>query len=146
MKRIAGLLAVFVAVIVSPSVRGDAAADEWKKLAGTWKVDAATVNGDDSTALFKDTVLTLEEGKYKVTFAKTNDVGTITLDPAKNPKQMTIMGTDGPSKGKTLPAIYEVDGDTLKVCYATEGKDPPKEFKSTAESKTLLVTYKRGKK
>jgi uncharacterized protein (TIGR03067 family) len=146
MKPISGLLALAVVTIGSTPMRADATADEWKKLAGTWKVDMATFNGDDSTALFKDTVLTLEEGKYKVAFAKMNDVGTITLDPDKKPKQMTITGTDGPSKGKTLPAIYEVDGDTLKVCYATEGKDPPKEFKSTAENKTLLVTYRRDKK
>ena len=59
---------------------------------------------------------------------------------------MTITGTDGPSKGKTLPAVYEVDGDSLKVCYTLDGKDPPTEFKSTAENKTLLVTYKRDKK
>ena len=146
MKRIAGFVALLVAVIACPVARGDAAADEWKKLAGTWKVEKATFNGDDSTALFNGTVLTLEDGKFKVAFAGMNDVGTLTLDPDKKPKQMTIVGTDGPSKGKTMPAIYEIDGDMLKVCYALDGKEAPKEFKSTAETKTLLVAYKRDKK
>jgi uncharacterized protein (TIGR03067 family) len=146
MKLATVLLALSIAVAACPRAHADATADDWKKLAGTWKVDAATFNGDDATALFKEAVLTIEEGKYKVAFGGMNDVGTLALDPAKKPKEMTITGTDGPSKGKTMPAIYEIDGDTLKVCYAIEGKDAPKEFKSTAENKTLLVTYKRDKK
>jgi uncharacterized protein (TIGR03067 family) len=146
MKRFAGLMVVAAAVVLSPSVRGDAAAEDWKKMAGTWKVDSATLNGQDTTAGLKAVVLTIEEGKYNVDFAGMADAGTVKLDPAKKPKQMTITGTDGPSKGKTMPAIYEVEGDTLKVCYALDGKEPPAEFKSTAENKTLLVTYKRDKK
>src|SRR5687767_3433297 len=106
MSRIAGLLTLAVIVSLSSSARGDAAADDWKKLAGTWKVEAATFNGEDSTAAFKEAVLTIEEGKYKLVFGRMTDAGTLKLDPAKKPKQMSITGTDGPNKGKTLPAIY----------------------------------------
>ena len=74
MKHIARLIALSLALVTARSARGDGAAAEWKKLVGTWKVDAATFNGDDSIALFKDTVLTSEEGKYKVAFAGMNDV------------------------------------------------------------------------
>ena len=146
MNGIAGLLTVAIALCATSLLRADAAADDWKKLAGTWKVEAATFNGDDATAAFKEAVLTVEEGKYKVDFAGMTDVGTLKIHPAKKPKLMTIIGTDGPNKDKTVPAIYEIDGDTLKVCYTLDGKEAPKEFKSTAETKTLLVTYKRDKK
>ena len=146
MTRTIGMLAMTVSFVTVGAVRGDAVADDWKKLVGTWKVDAATFNGEDATATFKTTVLTIEEGKYKLVFGGMNDLGTLKIDPAKKPKQMTITGTDGPSKGKALPAIYEIEGDTLKVCYTLDGKDPPDEFKSTAENKRLLVTYKREKK
>lgn len=145
MKPIAGLFALLVAVATCPTARGDAAADDWKKLIGTWKVDAATLNGDDAKAALKDAVLTIEEGKYKLRLGNT-DAGTLAIEPGKTPKQMTITGTDGPNKGKTFPAIYEIDGDTLKICYALQAKESPKEFRSTAENKTLLVTYKRDKK
>jgi uncharacterized protein (TIGR03067 family) len=146
MNRTAGLLAVAIALLGVAVVRADAAADDWKKLAGTWKVDAATLNGEDATGAFKEAVLTIEEGKYKVVFAGMSDTGTLKLDPSRTPKLMSITGTDGPSKGKTLPAVYEIDGDTLKVCYTLDGQDPPTEFKSTADNKTLLVKYKRDKK
>ena len=110
-------------------MQADSTADEWNKLTGTWKVDAATFNGNDATATFKTAVLTIEEGKYKLAFAGT-DAGTLKIDPAKKPKAMTIMGTEGPNKGKTIPAIYEIDGDTLKICYALGGaKEAPTEFK-----------------
>ena len=145
MKRIAGLLALSVAVVMGPAARGDAAADDWKKLAGTWKVDAATLNGDDAKAMLKDAVLTIEEGKYKLQLGVT-DAGTLAIDPNKKPKQMTITAAEGPNKGKTFPAIYQVDGDALKICYTLVGKEAPKEFKSTPETKTLLVAYKREKK
>jgi uncharacterized protein (TIGR03067 family) len=143
MKPVIGLLVV---VVFGTIARADAAADEWKKLVGTWKVDAAAFNGNDATATFKTAVLTIEEGKYKLSFGGT-DAGTLAVDPAKNPKSMTIMGTEGPNKGKTIPAIYEIDGDTLKICYALGGtKEAPTEFKSTAENKALFITYKREKK
>jgi uncharacterized protein (TIGR03067 family) len=146
MYRVAVILALTLVVVAVPSVRGDATADDWKRLAGTWKIDSATLNGEDATAGLKTGVLTIEEGKYKIDFGGMPDAGTVMLDPAKKPKAMTITGTDGPNKGKTIPAIYDIDGDTLKVCYTLDGKEPPKEFKSTAETKTLLVTYKREKK
>ena len=146
MRRVYAILTLSLLLLATRPCPADATADDWKKLAGTWAVDAATLNGEDATAAFKAAVLTIEEGKYKLTFMGMTDAGTLKVDPAKKPKQMTITGTEGPSKGKTLPAIYEADGDTLKVCYTLDGKDPPAEFKSTAENKTLLVTYKRDKK
>jgi uncharacterized protein (TIGR03067 family) len=147
MKPALGLLTLAVVVTIgSTSMQADATADEWKKLAGTWNVEAATFNGNDATATFKTAVLTIEEGKYKLVFGGT-DAGTLKIDPEKKPKSMTIEGTEGPNKGKTIPAIYEIDGDTLKICYALGGaKEAPSELKSTAENKTLLMTYKREKK
>jgi uncharacterized protein (TIGR03067 family) len=146
MVRIAGLMTFAVVLAAGPAARGDATADDWKKLAGTWKVDAATLNGNDAVSALKPAALTIEEGKYRLVLGNT-DTGTLAIDPGKKPKAMTIKGTDGPNKGKTIPAIYEIDGDTLKICYTLGGgTDAPTEFKSTAANKTLLVTYKRDKK
>jgi uncharacterized protein (TIGR03067 family) len=57
---------------------------------------------------------------------------------------MDITGTAGPNKGKTIPAIYEVTADTLKVCYALEGPRPDA-FRTGPGDKRLLVSYKRAK-
>ena len=36
------------------------------------------------------------------------------LDPSKKPKAIDITQLSG--KGETIPGIYSIDGDTLKIC------------------------------
>ena len=71
--------------------------------------------------------------------------GTYTIDADSKPKSMTITGTEGPNHGKTFPAIYELKGDTLRICYDLSGAKRPTEFKSVAGTKLYLVTYSRKK-
>ena len=73
------------------------------------------------------------------------DEGTVKLDLESDPTGMDIKGTTGPNEGKTIPAIYELKDDVLKVCYNLEGEKRPKEFKTTAGSKFYMVTYKKEK-
>jgi uncharacterized protein (TIGR03067 family) len=74
-----------------------------------------------------------------------SDYGTWTIDTSKNPKQMTITGTNGPNAGKTFPSIYKLDGDALQICYDLSGAKHPTEFKSVKETRLYLVNYKRQK-
>ena len=55
------------------------------------------------------------------------------------------MRTEGPGKGKTMLGIYELTGDTYKVCFALPGGERPKEFASKPGSKTMLIVMKREK-
>ena len=141
MSRTTGLCCAVV-LALCPAAR----ADDFKDLKGTWKVEKAVFMGNDSTALFGTAVLTIDEGKYTVAFGGMEDKGTLKLDAGKSPKQMTITSTEGTNKDKTFRAIYEVTGDTLKVCYELEGKEPPAKFESKEGTNTLFVTYKRDKK
>jgi hypothetical protein len=43
-----------------------------------------------------------------------------------------------------VEAIYELDGDTLKVCLGDKGIARPTEFKSA--EKVIVMTFKRMKK
>src|SRR5215212_9230936 len=69
--------------------------------------------------------------------------GTQTLDPAKKPKAVDAMVTEGEGKGTTMLGIYELDGDTLKACFDTAGKKRPTEFKTAAGSGHMLLVMKR---
>ena len=51
-----------------------------------------------------------------------------TIDPSKSPKIIDYEMTDGFTKGKRQLGIYEVEGDTLRACYAPPGKETPTEF------------------
>jgi uncharacterized protein (TIGR03067 family) len=140
---------VLVGVGVGPLARGDDAAkaeEEGKKMQGTWKPVTAELAGkpfpDD---ILKTMKLVVTDGKYTVTVGEQTDEGTVKLDPAKDPRAMDIVGTKGPNKGKTIPAIYELTDTTLRVCYDLSGKARPKEFKTRADTQLFLVEYKREK-
>jgi uncharacterized protein (TIGR03067 family) len=125
--------------------RGDTEQDS-KDIQGKWIPLAAEL----STKKYPDEVLkTMElvmaDGKYTVKVGGQLDEGTVKLDASTTPKAIDIMGTEGPNKGRTILAIYELKGDTLRICYDLGGKARPAEFKTEADRPLFLVTYKRDK-
>jgi uncharacterized protein (TIGR03067 family) len=122
------------------------AADERKLFQGTWLPTAAELSENPfDEATLKTMKLVIEGDKYTVTIGKLIDKGTTKIDPAAKPKTMDIIGDDGPNKGKTFLAIYELNGDTLRVCYDLTGKVRPSEFKTKKGELLFLATYKRAK-
>jgi uncharacterized protein (TIGR03067 family) len=117
-----------------------------KSLQGEWVPAKAEVGGqalpDD---VLKTMTLKLANGTYDVLVGGAPDKGTYELDAAATPKGMVIKGTDGPNKGKTIPAIYELQGETLRICYDLSGAQRPKEFKSETGTMLCLITYQRKK-
>jgi uncharacterized protein (TIGR03067 family) len=69
-----------------------------------------------------------------------------TIDPSKKPKTIDYVMTGGPTKGKTQLGIYELDGDTVKFCFAAPGKERPKEFTTEEGSGRTLSVWKRARK
>jgi uncharacterized protein (TIGR03067 family) len=115
-------------------------------LEGTWLPATAEIGGKKFPDEVRKTIkLVVKGGRYTVTVGKQVDQGTVKLNPKAKPKALDITGTEGPNKGKTIRAIYERDGDTLRVCYDLSGKGRPREFKTRAGTQLFLVTYKRQK-
>jgi uncharacterized protein (TIGR03067 family) len=125
----------------------DAAAADMKAMVGKWKVEKAEIGGKDALPLFKDYTLEIAEGgKYTVLIGALKDIGAFTVDPSKKPAEMDIKGTEGPNKGKTIKTIYQLDGDTLTVCYDLGGVARPTKFETKADTKEFLAVYRREKK
>ena len=137
--------------LVAPAAAADdkadkAKADEYKALKSGWKIEKATLAGNDAMGILKDLDFTIhDDGKYTAKHGEQKDEGAFTVDLATTPKSMVIKPTGGPGKDKVLKAIYKLDGDSLVICYDMDGKETPKKFESTAENKFLLVEYKRKK-
>lgn len=113
---------------------------------GTWLPATAELAGKMFPDEVRKTIKLVVKGdKYTVTVGKEVDQGTVKLNATAKPKEMDITGTDGPNKGKTIRAIYERDGDTLRICYDLSGKGRPAEFKTKEGTQLFLVTYKREK-
>jgi uncharacterized protein (TIGR03067 family) len=121
--------------------------EDLKMLDGTWQPVSGELAGEKFPEdNLKTLTLVIKDGKYTVTAGKMTDKGTFTVDPSKKPKEMDIVGTEGPTKDKKYLTIYELTDDTLKVCYSPlDGKERPKEFKTTERGKELLFIYKRQK-
>jgi uncharacterized protein (TIGR03067 family) len=131
-----------VACLVFMPVRTQYAEDDKKTIEGSWIAVSFELGGQKlPEASFKDTRLILTDGRYTYQ----NDQGTYKINPAGKPKSMDITGTKGPNQGKTFPAIYELTGDTLRICYDLGGKMRPSEFTTRAGTQQFLALYKRAK-
>jgi uncharacterized protein (TIGR03067 family) len=141
------LLCICLAVGASLNAFAAVSSDnDAKAVQGNWKPAKAELAGQPMTdAVLKSISLKLDNGKYEVFVGEVPDRGTYTLDSATKPRSMTITGTAGPNLGKTFPAIYELKGDTLRICYDLSGAKRPTEFKSMAGTRLYLVTYNRKK-
>ncbi len=140
-------LATILLLFALGNILAQDTAAELKKLDGTWTPIAGEVAGTKfPPAELKAISLTITGDKYTVTFGKVVDQGTVKIDPAAKPRTMDIVGTEGPNKGKTMLAIYELDKDTLRVCYDLTGKSRPKEFATAKDQPYFLAVYERTKK
>jgi uncharacterized protein (TIGR03067 family) len=134
-------------LIILPVAVSARPADDPAKPDGTWLPLSAELGGKPlPDAVLKAMKLVVEGEKYTVTVGEGVDRGTCKVDAGKTPKTMDITGTDGPNKGRTILAIFELKGDTLRVCYDLGGKARPAEFASkSGETPLFLVTYRREK-
>lgn len=141
------ILSFCIALPHAGAGKDDAAKKELEAIKGTWIVVLAERDGKDVTD--KEVRLTFDAAGKAV--VKKGDKllfeGTIKIDPTKKPKTLDATQTsEGDNKGKTIPGIYVLEGDTLKVCSTAPGKDRPTEFSSKAGSGHFLREYKREKK
>ena len=124
-----------------------ARADDLKDMAGIWKVESAEAGGQKvESEDLKAIVVTITGETYTVKLKDKLDAGTLKLDETLKPKTMDATDTEGLDAGKVVKAIYELSGDTLKVCYALEGGERPTEMATKEGSPVLMLTYKREKK
>ena len=115
------------------------ASDE-QKLEGRWVVVELYEVGKNVTDqretmafIFKGNAITIVDGKDEFK-------GTFKLDPPKKPKTIDIICKENAKM--TLLAIYELDGDTLKLCWGEEDGRRPTEF-STDEGDGLAILKRK---
>jgi uncharacterized protein (TIGR03067 family) len=137
-------IAFALIISCSPAAWGDDAKDD--ALEGVWLPSAAELGGKKfPDEVRKSIKLEVKGDRYTVTVGTQPDRGTCKLDPSTKPKALDITGTDGPNKGRTILAIYERVGDTLRVCYDLSGKSRPTEFRTKEGTPLFLVEYKLQK-
>jgi uncharacterized protein (TIGR03067 family) len=121
---------------------------ELKRLEGTWLLVSAERNGQEAPKeALTDSRLVMQGDKFTIHQAGGTFEGTIGLDPTRKPKAYDARATRDGRKVSTL-GIYEIDDDTLRICYTPEGGQRPKEFATkggTDEHPIVLGVYKKEK-
>ena len=137
---------ILLAALAALTFTTSAKADDLKAMEGKWTVEKTEAGGksiesDDLKAL----VVTIKGDRYTLLTKDGTDAGSLQLDETKKPKTMDATDTEGDDVGKVVKAIYEISGDTMRVCYALDDSGRPTEFATKEGSPFLLVTYKREK-
>jgi uncharacterized protein (TIGR03067 family) len=139
------LLVLAAGLLIAAAPEGE---KELAKLDGTWVASSVEIGGnkipDEELKKFPGR-LTIKGGKWTLKAGDRDQTGTFTADAAKKPAQMDVKPSDGPNAGKTIQAIYQLDGDNMKVCYAPVGKDRPTAFDTKDKAGYALIVYKREK-
>ena len=114
---------------------------EWSMVMGErggQKLPDALVSTGKRVAKGNNLTVTVEGQTFmKATFA---------VNPSTKPKSIDYTITEGPDKGKKPLGIYELNGDTVRFCFAVPGNGRPSKFSTSAEDGRTLSTWKRTKK
>lgn len=114
----------------------EASARDIAALQGTWAQVSLEVDGvSNPPESYGTDLITTFTGTQFVVYAPDGSVvlaGSFTLDASAVPKLIHWVDSMGPDTGKTLPAIYVLDGDTFTFIAGDEGAPRPTQFRTTA--------------
>jgi uncharacterized protein (TIGR03067 family) len=143
------MLAVLIVglLVAADDVKSDSKQD-MEKMQGEWTMVSGSRDGQPIPDEFVQSLRrTISGDKFSVKReGESLSAGTFKLDASKTPKTIDLTLTEGQASGQTIQGIYELQGDTLKICYSAPGQPRPKEFSAAEGSMQTFATWKRAKK
>ncbi len=118
---------------------GTRAPSDQERLQGVWRIVSVTADGQKvEQAEIKDCRLRVEDDTVTLTVGREADVGTLSIDPTRKPKWIDVKVGDG----RRGTGIYQLDGDTLKVC-AVDGRSDPRPTSFEPGPKRAVIVFQR---
>jgi uncharacterized protein (TIGR03067 family) len=139
------LLMLAVGLAIAGDEAKEAAKKELDDLQGDWLLVSAMRDGKDMPQdMVKALKNAIKGDQFTITCdGKTLEEGTLKLDTTKKPKQIDMAIGEGKP---TVLGIYQLTGDSYRLCYARPGKDRPKEFSAREGTGCTLSVWQRAKK
>jgi uncharacterized protein (TIGR03067 family) len=112
---------------------------------GRWQMIRAEHAGEAAPDLVAErTTIELANGEYIVRFeGNPVDRGTFEVGAVVGDYTLLLRGTSGPNAGRTIPCMFQIRGDRLRLCYGLDGLAPT-EFATDARNQRYLATYRRA--
>jgi uncharacterized protein (TIGR03067 family) len=121
---------------------------EVQRLEGTWTVVAMHAKGKKAPANgipFRKVVFAADK-KAAEKEGKGCAVFSYRLDLEKTPKALDAAEQGDRPKKITLYGVYQLKGDTLRLCLSDSMKGRPTDFRTAPESNAILLELKRAQR
>jgi uncharacterized protein (TIGR03067 family) len=113
------------------------------RLQGTWTGVSGEIGGKADEKLAKLTMVIKKDMLSLTEDGGRPETMKFKLDPTKKPRAIDFIV----SPTEIIPGIYELKGDTLKICFEKQGKGGrPRTFATKAGTDLTLLVFKRAKK
>ena len=126
----------------------DAAARDYERLSGTWRLTRGVVNGvpvPDQQA--RQTVLVTDGNTFRfpqAAGAGTHPAGSFTINPSTVPAQVDSVAIGGANAGQVTLGIYEIiDATHKRACWGPPGGPRPTGFESPPGSGRILQYWEK---
>src|SRR5262245_41698658 len=115
------------------------------RIQGSWTITALEVDGQAMPPAMLGAGRVIVKGnRFSSTGMGPVYEGVLKLKAKTTPGQVDLEFDAGPEKGNTNLGIYELNGNTWKICLATRGMVRPSKFVSTAGSGFAVETLNRA--
>jgi uncharacterized protein (TIGR03067 family) len=112
-----------------------------KALQGAWRI--VTLEMDGATMPSGEASIIVKGSRFTTTAMGGEYSGAIEVNETTSPKSFNLRFEAGPEAGNTSYGIYELSGDTWKICLTLRGGTRPKTFATTEGSGLALETLHR---
>ena len=116
---------------------------DMKALQGTWDIVSLEMDGHKFPAVGAQ--IAIQRGRFTSLNMGAECSGTVAIDESATPRTFDLLFETGPEAGNRSLGIYELDGDTWKICLGLTGKPRPTRFVSAPGTGHALEILKRGR-
>ncbi len=132
---------------VAPA-RADLSMNDFRQLQGSWTLMYAEQNGMQFSYDVSGLGRLFVRGNRYTLGPQTpgGATGKFALNGSRWPRQIDFTPMTGPHSGQTLYGIYEILGDTHKVCFAAPGQPRPTNFSTMPGTGQMNYVWLRTSK
>jgi len=143
MAKLSCVVFLMLSLVGCNTVLPSSSSDDMKALQGTWTLVAATENGASQAA---DMQWIVDGDAYTVRYNGQTDPTPvkITLDASRKRIDAVHHETPAGTYGGKFKGIYELGGNTLRICYDLTGASYPSSFDAGPGSHRVIYVFRRG--